>query len=87
MIVMTIINGEEHRSKKDISFGRDIYTQKDTVIINFPCMIPTLKQFMRDGVMEGDWIVNFRITMPYHSKLNMEIVKDLISSERRNQRL
>ncbi len=70
MIVMTIINGEERIEVKDISFGRDIYTQKDTVVINFPVYDTYIKAIYEDGVMEGDWIVNFKdhYAIPFKAK-------------------
>ncbi len=56
-----IIHNDSERIKvTDIFFGRDKATAKDTVIINFPIYDSYIKAIYEDGVMEGDWIVNYR---------------------------
>ena len=56
-----IIHNETERIKvTDITFGRDKATAKDTVIINFPIYDSYIKAIYEDGVMEGDWVVNYR---------------------------
>lgn len=56
-----IIHNDTERIKvTDITFGRDKATAKDTVIINFPIYDSYIKAIYEDGVMEGDWVVNYR---------------------------
>jgi len=56
-----IIHNDTERIKvTDIAFGRDKATAKDTVIINFPMYDSYIKAIYEDGVMEGDWVVNYK---------------------------
>jgi thiol-disulfide isomerase/thioredoxin len=57
---IVIHNAEERIKVTDISFGRDKSTAKDTVIINFPIYDTQIRAIYEDGVMEGDWIVNYK---------------------------
>jgi thiol-disulfide isomerase/thioredoxin len=53
-------NADERIKVTDISFGRDKATAKDTVIIRFPVYDTYIKAIYEDGVLEGEWIVNYR---------------------------
>ena len=55
-----IINGTERIKVTDIQFGRDLKTAKDTITINFPVYDTYIKALYEDGVIEGNWIVNYK---------------------------
>ncbi len=55
-----IINGEERIKVTDIRFGRDLKTAKDTITINFPVYDSYIKGLYEDGVIEGNWYVNYK---------------------------
>jgi len=57
---IVIHNAGERIEVRDISFGKDRDTAKDTVVIEFPVYDTQIKAIYEDGVMEGDWIVNYR---------------------------
>lgn len=57
---IVIHNDTERIKVTDISFGRDKSTAKDTVIIKFPIYDTYIRAIYEDGVMEGDWIVNYK---------------------------
>ena len=55
-----IIHNDTERIKvTDIKFNRDNTTAKDTIQISFPVYDTQIKAIYEDGVMEGDWIVNY----------------------------
>ena len=53
-------NASERITVRDVRFGRDKSTAKDTVIIDFPVYDTQIRAIYEDGVMEGDWIVNYK---------------------------
>jgi thiol-disulfide isomerase/thioredoxin len=53
-------NATERIIVRDIRFGRDKQTAKDTVIIDFPVYDTEIRAIYEDGILEGDWIVHFR---------------------------
>ncbi len=53
-------NGTERINVPDVQFKTDPYTNKDTVIIDFPIYDTQIRAIYEDGIMEGDWIVNYR---------------------------
>ncbi|MBK8519095.1 MAG: TlpA family protein disulfide reductase [Saprospiraceae bacterium] len=57
---LVIHNADERIRIDDITFGRDKATAKDTIIINFPVYDTQIRAIYEDGVMEGDWIVNYK---------------------------
>ena len=57
---IVIHNATERIKVTDIKFGRDRSTAKDTVIIDFPVYDTQIRAIYEDGVMEGDWIVNYK---------------------------
>jgi thiol-disulfide isomerase/thioredoxin len=57
---LVIFNAEEKIVTQNIRFGRDKATGKDTVEIDFPIFDTRIKAIYEDGIMEGDWIVNYR---------------------------
>jgi thiol-disulfide isomerase/thioredoxin len=57
---IVIHNAEERIKVTDIKFGRDKATAKDTVVIDFPVYDTQIRAIYEDGVMEGDWIVNYK---------------------------
>jgi len=68
-----IQNGTEKIRVDDITFGRDIRTAKDTVLIQFPVYDSYIKAIYEENVMEGEWVVtnrpNYRI--PFVAKHGM----------------
>ncbi len=56
---IVIHNDTERIKVTDISFNRDKSTAKDTILINFPVYDTKISAIYEDGVMEGDWIVNY----------------------------
>ncbi len=57
---IVIHNADEHIPVYDIKFGRDKATAKDTVVIDFPVYDTQIRAIYEDGIMEGDWIVNYK---------------------------
>jgi thiol-disulfide isomerase/thioredoxin len=57
---IVIHNADERIKVTDIKFGRDKATAKDTVVIDFPVYDTQIRAIYEDGVMEGDWIVNYK---------------------------
>ncbi len=55
-----IMNGEEKIEVSDIIYGLDRKTAKDTLIINFPVFDTYIKALYEDGIIEGDWFVNYK---------------------------
>jgi thiol-disulfide isomerase/thioredoxin len=56
-----VIHNAEERIKVDkIYYGTDRSTAKDTIIIDFPVYDTKIKAIYEDGIMEGEWIVNYR---------------------------
>lgn len=54
------INGEERIISTDIAFGLDRRTAKDTLIIQFPLFDTYIEAVCESGVMQGDWVVNYK---------------------------
>jgi thiol-disulfide isomerase/thioredoxin len=57
---INIINGEEKIKVKDIKYGIDRSTAKDTIIIDFPVYDTYIQGIYEDGVIEGNWHVNYK---------------------------
>lgn len=55
-----IMNGEERIDVSDIIYGLDRKTAKDTLIINFPVFDTYIKALYEEGIIEGDWFVNYK---------------------------
>ena len=55
-----IHNADERIKVDDIRFGRDLATAKDTIEIRFPVYDSYIRAIYEDGVMEGEWVVNYR---------------------------
>lgn len=55
-----IQNGEERLELRDIKFGRNNQTGKDTVFINFPVFDSYIKAICEESIIEGEWIVKNR---------------------------
>ncbi len=64
-IVISIHNGDERIEVKDIIFGRDRESGKDTFRIDFPLYQSYIEGFYEESTMEGNWVVttkeNYRI--------------------------
>lgn len=54
------INGEERIKVEDIYFGRDLSTAKDTVKIDFLVYDTQINTIYEEGIMEGEWTVNYK---------------------------
>ena len=55
-----LINGEERIRVDDIAFGWDRQLTKDTLILNFPVYDTYVTALTEGGVIEGDWVVNYK---------------------------
>ncbi len=78
-----IHNADERIKVTDISFGRDKATAKDTVIIKFPVYDTYIKAIYDDGVMEGEWVVNYRekYSIPFKAVHGVQDRYDLVSKD------
>jgi thiol-disulfide isomerase/thioredoxin len=54
------LNGEERIIVKDVSFGRSKSRAKDSIRINFPIFDSYIVGLYEDGLIEGDYVVNYR---------------------------
>ena len=65
VFTIEIINGKERIEVKDIKFGRDRKTGKDTLIMRFPEFESYIKAICEGGIMEGEFVItskeNYRI--------------------------
>ena len=52
-----IINGEERIRLDEITFGRDTYLQKDTILIEFPAYGSYIRAKYEEDAIEGAWYV------------------------------
>jgi thiol-disulfide isomerase/thioredoxin len=79
-------NGSERITVSDIKFGRDKQTAKDTVIINFPVYDTYIRAIYDDGVMEGDWVVNYKdnYSIPFKAVHGVKERFDFVSNESQN---
>ncbi|MCF8237067.1 MAG: TlpA family protein disulfide reductase [Saprospiraceae bacterium] len=57
---IVLINGEERIESRDILFGLDRRTAKDTLTVQFPLYDTYLRAVCESGVMQGHWIVNYK---------------------------
>ena len=55
-----IMNGTERIDVSDIIYGLDRKTAKDTLIIHFPVFDTYIKALYEEGIIEGDWFVNYK---------------------------
>ncbi|MBK6948488.1 MAG: hypothetical protein IPH16_10880 [Haliscomenobacter sp.] len=53
---LEIINGQERIPLKDIEFGRNTRTGKDTFLIRFPVFQSFLRGEFSENVLEGEWV-------------------------------
>lgn len=53
-------NADERLEVTDIRYGKDRATNRDTVNIRFPVYDTYIKAIYNEGVLEGDWFVNYR---------------------------
>lgn len=67
---MHIINGPERIPVKDISFGTDKETGRDTIVINFPVYESYIKGEVEEKLINGDWVVTTRknYAIPFSAK-------------------
>lgn len=57
---VVFLNGDERIVVKDISFGRSKSRAKDSIRINFPIYDTYIVGLYEEGIIEGEWIVNYR---------------------------
>lgn len=57
---LVIFNGEEEIEVRDIRYGLDRATAKDTLRVDFPLMDSYIEAVCEAGVMQGEWVVNYR---------------------------
>lgn len=65
-----LINGEERIPVKEVSFGRDKVTNRDTFLIEFPIYDTYIKGIYNERVMQGNWVVNYKnnYSVPFVAK-------------------
>ena len=81
-----IHNADERIKVDDITFGFDKSTAKDTIIIYFPVYDTRIKAIYEDGVMEGDWIVNYKenYRIPFKAVHGVSDRYSLVSNQSQN---
>ena len=57
---IVIHNGEERIEVRDIRYGLDRSTAKDTLVMEFPVMDSRIEAVCESGVMQGYWIVQYK---------------------------
>lgn len=57
---IVLYNDDERLDVTDIRYGKDRATNRDTVLIKFPVYDTYIKAIYNEGVLEGDWFVNYR---------------------------
>lgn len=57
---IVIVNGEEKIEVRDIRYGLDRSTAKDTLVMEFPLMDSRIEAVCESGVMQGHWIVQYK---------------------------
>ncbi|MEZ4912149.1 MAG: TlpA disulfide reductase family protein [Saprospiraceae bacterium] len=82
-LIMTIYNGVEKIEVTHIEFGRDIQTAKDTLLFHFDIYDSYIKAIYEDGVMEGDWVVNYKdkYAIPFKAVHGNKMRFDMVPSE------
>lgn len=70
---VAFINGDERIVVKDISFGRSKSRAKDSIRINFPVYDTYIVGLYEDGLIEGDFVVNYRekYSIPFIARFGM----------------
>ncbi len=67
---LEIINGTERIKVEDVRIGRNRNTAEDTVWIDFPIYDSHIKGRLKEGIIQGEWIVrnkpNYRIPFAAH---------------------
>lgn len=57
---LVIINGEERIEARNIRYGLDRATAKDTLRVEFPLMDSYIEAVTEAGVIQGHWVVNYK---------------------------
>ncbi len=57
---IVLINGDERIVSRDILFGLDRRTAKDTLTVEFPLYDTYLEAVCESGVMQGHWVVSYK---------------------------
>lgn len=70
---IVLYNAEERLVADDIRYGKDRATNRDTVLVKFPVYDTYIKAIYNEGVLEGNWVVNYRDNyiipfVAYHGK-------------------
>lgn len=71
---LAFVNGEERIIVKDVSFGRSRNRAKDSIRINFPIYDTYLVGLYEDGLIEGEYVVNYRdnYRIPFIARFGMD---------------
>lgn len=71
---VVFLNGEERIVSKDVSFGRSKSRAKDSIRINFPIYDTYIVGLYEEGIIEGEWVVNYRenYSIPFIARFGMD---------------
>lgn len=71
---IVLINGDERIVAKDVTFGRSPERAKDSVRINFPIYDTYLVGLYEEGIIQGEWVVNYRenYRIPFTARFGMD---------------
>lgn len=71
---VVLLNGEERIVSKDVSFGRSKSRAKDSIRINFPIYDTYIVGLYEEGIIEGEWVVNYRekYSIPFIARFGMD---------------
>lgn len=67
------INGTERIETRDIRYGLDRATAKDTLRIDFPLMDTYIEAICEEGVIQGKWVVPYKddYSIPFEAKFGV----------------
>lgn len=70
---VVLLNGDERIVSRDITFGRSKSRAKDSIRINFPIYDTYIVGLYEEGIIEGDWVVNYRekYSIPFVARFGM----------------
>ncbi len=71
---VVLLNGDERIVSRDISFGRSKSRAKDSIVINFPIYDTYIVGLYEEGIIEGEWVVNYRekYSIPFIARFGMD---------------
>lgn len=71
---VVLLNGDERIVARDITFGRSKSRAKDSIRINFPIYDTYIVGLYEEGIIEGEWVVNYRnnYSIPFIARFGMD---------------